>query len=88
MKLLLQARMADSSETIETGGGSEGPGPSNDPTPRPDWSLLFIWSVSFVWLNQTNKMNQINHPPLSRLRSFHMLQAEIVEVGDGIRLGP
>jgi hypothetical protein len=25
---------------------------------------------------------------VSRLRSFHMLQLEIVEVGDGIRLGP
>ena len=55
------------------------------------WSLLFIWSVSFVWLNQTDQagqMNQINPRPLSRVRSFHMLQLEIVEVGDGIRLGP
>jgi len=25
---------------------------------------------------------------LSRLLSFHMLQLEIIEVGDGIRLGP
>jgi hypothetical protein len=56
-----------------------------------DWSFLFVWSVWFNQTNQTNQkdqMNQINHPPLSRVRSFHMLQLEIVEVGDGIRLGP
>ena len=58
------------------------------------WLLWSVWFVWFIWLNQTNQtnqkdqMNQINHPPLSRVRSFHMLQLEIVEVGDGIRLGP
>ena len=33
-------------------------------------------------------MNQINPPPLSRVRSFQLLQLEIVKVGDGIGFSP